>query len=855
MADSVIRIKPSYYIHVLNNNTNVTHVIVGPKTVTRKEEEKVVLGPEPMISIPPRHFCLVQNPVMRDPETGDVQLMEGGQAMVRYGDSELRFAQDPFPLYPMEKLSGTIQPLQVVPQNSALRLKALRDFEDGATVRQAGSEWQYEGPGTYTPHVAVAVQEKITATILRENQALRLRARVDTTDRSGSRRRAGEEWLVRTPGAYLPATYEQVVGIERAHVLTDKKALHVRAIKTFTDVFGTKRRAGTEWLVTNTMAEAYIADVYEEVLGVSPIVSLSNRQYCFVLNPVNAAGVPQLGRRELRLGERSFFLQPGESLEAGIQDVYVLAEEEALLLRAVEACTDVARAVDGTQAEVQRAPGDLWMVYGPTDYVPRVEVEIVEKRKAISLAENEGVYVRDIHTGRVRAEIGQSYMLKPNEELWAKELPEVVELLLQAPGAIQVNNPPQLRAVRDKTRVVAYRAPHNSVVQIYDYGSKTARVVFGPELVMLVPEEDFTVVSLSGSKPKRPNHLKTIALQLGPEFMTDIITVETADHARLQLQLSYSWQFLIDRAGNLQEQAAKIFAVADFTGDACKSLASRIRGAVAATPFDDFHKASADIIRAAVFGVDENGEIRKSYVNRANNLCINSIDIQVIEPVDQRTRDSLQKSVQLAIEITISSQEATARHEAQSQEQESRGRLERQRIQDEADAEAQRTELLSLQANSAIVEATGQATADAKARAEAALIEGQAAVNQARLQAEAAAIESGESLTQLKERYTAETSHLQALNELETYKARALAEIEANKFGEIVGSIGRETIQSIAKAGPELQAKLLQGLGLQGYMVVDSNSPINLFQQAESMVNPAAAAAGGAAGGAAPPGL
>lgn len=32
-----------------------------------------------------------------------------------------------------------------------------------------------------------------------------------------------------------------------------------------------------------------------------------------------------------------------------------------------------------------------------------------------------------------------------------------------------------------------------------------------------------------------------------------------------------------------------------------------------------------------------------------------------MEPVDQRTRDALQKSVQLAIEITTNSQEATAR--------------------------------------------------------------------------------------------------------------------------------------------------------------------------------------------------
>ena len=39
-----------------------------------------------------------------------------------------------------------------------------------------------------------------------------------------------------------------------------------------------------------------------------------------------------------------------------------------------------------------------------------------------------------------------------------------------------------------------------------------------------------------------------------------------------------------------KEEAAKIFSVPDFIGDACKAIASRVRGAVAGVRFDDFHK-------------------------------------------------------------------------------------------------------------------------------------------------------------------------------------------------------------------------------------------------------------------------
>ena len=82
------------------------------------------------------------------------------------------------------------------------------------------------------------------------------------------------------------------------------------------------------------------------------------------------------------------------------------------------------------------------------------------------------------------------------------------------------------------------------------------------------------------------------------------------------------------------------------------------------------------------------------------------------------------------------------RHEAERLEQKAKGALERQKITDEAEAEKARKQLLELQANSAAVESTGQAKAEAQSRAEAAKIEGEAAVDQAKLKAQASKIEA-----------------------------------------------------------------------------------------------------------------
>ena len=119
-----------------------------------------------------------------------------------------------------------------------------------------------------------------------QNQALRLKATRETTDRDGIFRVAGEEWIVRKVGAYLPGAHETVVRICTAFVLTDKTAVHVIAKKTFTDQLGTKRKNGEQYLITLDEMESFIPDVYEEVVAAVQITTITDRQYCVILNPI-----------------------------------------------------------------------------------------------------------------------------------------------------------------------------------------------------------------------------------------------------------------------------------------------------------------------------------------------------------------------------------------------------------------------------------------------------------------------------------------------------------------------------------------------------------------------------------------
>ncbi|XP_064355578.1 major vault protein [Dromaius novaehollandiae] len=836
--DPVIRIPPYHYIHVLDLNSNVTRVEVGPLTYIRQDHERVVFAPARMVTVPARHYCVVLHPAARAP--GGETLLDGaGQARLRHGDLEVRLAQEPFPLYPGEQLQQDVTPLRVLPADTALRLRALLDFEaDDGTRVVAGDEWLFEGPGTYIPRKEVEVVETLQATVVGPNQAVRLRARKECADRQGTRRVTGEEWLVRRVGAYLPGVYEEVVDVVDAIVLTEKKALHLRATRTFRDAQGTVRRTGEEWLVTQEQSEAYVPDVFEEVVAQVAVTTLGPRQYCVVLDPVGPDGKPQLGQQRVVKGEKSFFLQPGERLQAGIQDVYVLAEDEGLLLQALQTLTHP----DEGGTEVTRRAGERWLARGPLEYVPPAEVAVLERRRAVALGDGEGIYVRDVRTGKVRAVVGQTYLLTATEELWEKELPPGVEALLAAArdplgqrGDLgdSGDNHGDAGTRRDRTRAVTFRVPHNAAMQLYDYRERRARVVLGPELALLAPGEVPTVLSLSGGRPKRPHARRALCLLLGPDFCADLVAIETADHARLQLQLAYNWHFEVPET---PAELGRLFSVPDFVGDACKALASRVRGAVAAVSFDDFHKNSNRVICSAVFGFDESGRLRERLRFAPNGLVVTSVDIQSVEPVDQRTRDALQRSVQLAIEIATNSQEAAARQEAERRAQEARGRLERQRLLDQAEAERARRTLLELEALSAAVESAGAARAEAEARAEAARIEGEAAILQAKLKAEAAAIEAEAELARRERAQAQELRVQRARAEAEAAHAQALAEVEGGRVRDVAAALGPDVIRDIARAGPELQVKLLQGLGLQSTLITDGAAPLNLFATARGLL-------------------
>lgn len=82
----------------------------------------------------------------------------------------------------------------------------------------------------------------------------------------------------------MPGVDEEIVETVNAYVLTERKALHLRATRTFKDPVGTERKAGEEWLVTMKDAPTHIPGVYEKVVGeVSAVVGWAGERQTICL--------------------------------------------------------------------------------------------------------------------------------------------------------------------------------------------------------------------------------------------------------------------------------------------------------------------------------------------------------------------------------------------------------------------------------------------------------------------------------------------------------------------------------------------------------------------------------------------
>jgi len=348
---------------------------------------------------------------------------------------------------------------------------------------------------------------------------------------------------------------------------------------------------------------------------------------------------------------------------------------------------------------------------------------------------------------------------------------------------------------------------------------------------MLQPNEEIKIMSVSGGCPKKECSVNLVCLPLGQNTFDDIIQLETQDHAALVMNVSYCAHFKLD--DNIKKNPDKLFNVSDFIGIACKTVASRIRGAVSQIQYNEFHHNYSSIVKSAVFG-----DLSECFFPD-NNFCLTECDVKSLEPFEANIREKLKQNTSQAIDFKTKASELEFKMKSKILEEESEGQLEIQRLVDWTKAAEAQVGLDKLTAESDAIQQVGEQVAIAKAQAEGEKIRGDSLLKQSEFSASSHNVES-EALIRNKEMVNRKVEHqTKQKNDLEAEKLTKMAEIEVTKFKDTVESIGRETIIAMARSGPENKAKLLKSLGLEGYLVTDGKTPINLFGAADGLIKPA----------------
>ena len=176
--------------------------------------------------------------------------------------------------------------------------------------------------------------------------------------------------------------------------------------------------------------------------------------------------------------------------------------------------------------------------------------------------------------------------------------------------------------------------------------SKTGRrrVELGPATVLLDYDEGLETLTLSTGTPKTTEKLlETPYLRVENNQVSDVVTVETVDHVRLGLHLSYRVDF--------EGDPLRWFAVENYVKLLCDHVRSLLKGEIRKHTIEDFYAASTDRIRDFILGKPESpggeasrGGKRAGMAFAANGMRIVDVDVLKVVLQDEKIRALLEQA-------------------------------------------------------------------------------------------------------------------------------------------------------------------------------------------------------------------
>jgi major vault protein len=224
-------------------------------------------------------------------------------------------------------------------------------------------------------------------------------------------------------------------------------------------------------------------------------------------------------------------------------------------------------------------------------------------------------------------------------------------------------NEPRTLTFANKFRgVPTIRVLQGYAVQVAD-ADGTRKVVEGPATLLLEYAESLDVLSLSTGKPKNTDRLfRTAYLSVKNNKVSDIIEVETIDHVKVRVKLSYNVNF--------EGDSGKWFTIENYVKHMCDHVRSVLKGRTKKQTIENFYNTATDFIRDNILGtaklpdaVNLQGAPRPGMPFPENGMRVTDVEVLGVEIVDTNVANLLAQSQQQVVQQNIQLAQAKQRLE------------------------------------------------------------------------------------------------------------------------------------------------------------------------------------------------
>ncbi len=491
----------------------------------------------------------------------------------------------------------------------------------------------------------------------------------------------GRKIVVPGPAAF-PLWPGQRADVIDGHELREDQYLVVRV---YDKVEDDESPIGTEKVIKGIDVSFYIPKTGLEVVPdsngfyVQSAVTLLDGEYCILLAPN--------GKKKYFRGPAVVFPEATEEFvekdSSRVFKAHHLKKNMGLHVRVMRDFES--KGEDQIPSGSYMAGRELFLKDREGFFFPSENLEVLGEVYAIPVADKEGIYVREIETGKISTEVGpQNYLPDPTKvDIVTRQLDQETMRLYGLIDRLNYVTPSQTlmaevasyqkreksAAVQrfanqigpkatqyDPTKAISIYIPPSYAVLVTAKNKR--EVVKGPQTRILDYDEDLETLRLSTGKPKTDENLLTTSfLQTDGNKVSDIVRVKTSDHVELEVVLSYRVSFT---AKGDEKEYEKWFNVKNYVGLLCDHLGSIVRGTVRNTSIDAFHANSTEVIRAAILGEKRDSK-RVGRLFEENNMWVYDVEVLDVRILDPDVNKLLSDAQRTAIVFEVTSKQEQMR--------------------------------------------------------------------------------------------------------------------------------------------------------------------------------------------------